>query len=186
MNKKYIINPISRTMKKSFIILLWLPFLVITLASCRQSKNPYSDTSENEWEITQLEEVEPEQTPENTQQETSNQDTLTTASGLKYIITHQGTGEKPMPGQTVTVHYSGYLTDGSKFDSSVERGQPYSFVLGQGQVIRGWDEGIALLNPGTKAKLIIPHSLAYGERGMPPVIPPGATLIFDVELLGIK
>ncbi len=92
----------------------------------------------------------------------------------------------PKIGKTVSVHYSGFLLDGSLFDSSVERGQPFDFPLGQGRVIKGWDEGIALLHKGDKAKLIIPYSLAYGENGRAPIIPPKATLIFDVQLVNIK
>lgn len=109
-----------------------------------------------------------------------------TQSGLMYISDNLGTGVAPAAGDTVLVHYDGYLLDGSKFDSSRDRGQPLPFVLGTGQVIRGWDEGIALLKVGGKAKLIIPYYLAYGEQGYPPVIPPKATLVFDVELVDVK
>tara|TARA_B100000519_G_C14224374_1_gene429238 strand:- start:434 stop:1417 length:984 start_codon:yes stop_codon:yes gene_type:complete len=109
-----------------------------------------------------------------------------TSSGLKYIITKQGSGPRPKQGQTVSVHYAGYLTDGSKFDSSFDRNQPIEFPIGTGRVIKGWDEGIMLLNVGTKAKLIIPSDLGYGPRGAGGVIPPNATLIFDVELLELK
>lgn len=114
-------------------------------------------------------------------------DTITTPSGLK-VVMFEKHPENPLPsaGQTVEVHYSGFNTDGSMFDSSVERDQPFSFILGRGQVIKGWDEGIALLHKGETAKLIIPYNLAYGENGRPPVIPPKATLIFDVQLLDIK
>lgn len=110
-------------------------------------------------------------------------DTLTTESGLKYIVLNEGTGEHPQKGDMVKVHYSGFLEDGKMFDSSVERGTPFAFPLGKGYVIKGWDEGIALLKKGGKAKLIIPYQLGYGENGNPPVIPPSATLIFDVELV---
>ncbi|MDQ3190704.1 MAG: FKBP-type peptidyl-prolyl cis-trans isomerase [Bacteroidota bacterium] len=113
-------------------------------------------------------------------------DTITTETGLKYIKINETKGEQPTAGSTVFVHYTGYLTNGSVFDSSVERGQPFSFPIGQGRVIPGWDEGIAKLKVGEKAQLIVPHNLGYGERGFPPVIPENATLIFDVELVEIK
>ncbi len=116
-------------------------------------------------------------------QEMTQGDTITTASGLKYVITHKGTGKKAAAGQKVKVHYTGKLTDGKVFDSSVERGQPFEFQLGAGQVIRGWDEGLALLSIGDKATLIIPSELGYGPNGAGGVIPPNATLIFDVELI---
>ena len=109
----------------------------------------------------------------------------TTKDGLKYVIINEGTGPKAKAGQTVTVNYTGYLESGKKFDSSVERDEPFTFKLGAHQVIPGWDEGIQLLNKGAKAVLIIPSTLAYGERGVGP-IPPNATIIFDVELLDIK
>ncbi len=110
----------------------------------------------------------------------------TTASGLMYIIERPGDGPQAEKGKTVSVHYAGFLTDGKKFDSSYDRGTPIDFPLGQGRVIPGWDEGIALLKKGGKAKLLIPYNLAYGAAGMPPVIPAFATLIFDVELMDIK
>ena len=110
----------------------------------------------------------------------------TTPSGLTYIITHRGEGRQPQSGETVTVHYTGVLWNGVKFDSSRDRGQPFEFPLGQGRVIKGWDEGIAKLRIGDQATFIIPASLGYGDRGAGGVIPPGATLIFIVELVGIK
>jgi FKBP-type peptidyl-prolyl cis-trans isomerase len=109
-----------------------------------------------------------------------------TPSGLHYIIEEQGTGAKAEKHKNVSVHYTGALTNGQVFDSSHKRNQPITFPLGMGRVIKGWDEGIALLNVGGKAKLIIPYFLAYGEEGRPPVIPAKATLIFDVELTDVK
>jgi len=111
---------------------------------------------------------------------------ITTASGLKYIDLVVGTGESPKPSQIVIVHYTGTLENGTKFDSSVDRGQPYQFPIGLGKVIKGWDEGLMSMKVGGKRKLIIPPDLAYGAAGRPPVIPPSSTLIFEVELLGVR
>jgi len=109
-----------------------------------------------------------------------------TASGLKYIDTTAGTGPTPQPGQLVSVNYTGWLSDGSKFDSSLDRGTPIEFQFGTGQVIPGWEEGLSTMQAGGKRRLIIPPDLAYGEAGSPPAIPPNAELTFDVELLAIK
>ena len=111
---------------------------------------------------------------------------IVTPSGLKYIDTEVGTGDSPTTGQTVKVHYTGTLTDGKKFDSSLDRGQPFSFKIGVGKVIKGWDEGVATMKVGGKRTLIIPPDLGYGERGAGGVIPGNATLLFDVELLGVN
>lgn len=132
------------------------------LGACQKSK-PVTEVSSNQ-EVT----VGPEQT---------------TASGLKYVILKEGTGPQPKKGYQVTVHYTGWLTDGKKFDSSVDRGSPFQFNLGVGEVIPGWDEGVSLMKIGEKRKLIIPPNLGYGARGAGGVIPPNATLIFEVELL---
>ena len=111
---------------------------------------------------------------------------ITTESGLQYIDEVVGEGDSPMEGEMVTVHYTGKLTNGKVFDSSVKRNEPFSFVIGVGQVIKGWDEGVITMQPGGKRTLIIPPDLGYGSRGAGGVIPPNATLIFDVELIAIR
>jgi FKBP-type peptidyl-prolyl cis-trans isomerase FkpA len=111
---------------------------------------------------------------------------VTTQSGLKYEDTKEGSGAEAAKGDTVDVHYTGWLKDGKKFDSSKDRGKPFSFTLGAGQVIKGWDEGVQGMKIGGVRKLIIPPDLAYGQRGAGGVIPPNAELTFEVELLKIK
>jgi peptidylprolyl isomerase len=115
---------------------------------------------------------------------------MTTSSGLKITDTQAGTGASPKTGQTCVMHYTGWLYQdgkkGAKFDSSVDRGQPFEFPIGTGRVIKGWDEGVASMKVGGKRTLIIPPELGYGARGAGGVIPPNATLLFEVELLGVK
>jgi peptidylprolyl isomerase len=115
---------------------------------------------------------------------------MTTPSGLQITDSKVGTGASPKPGQICVMHYTGWLYEngakGKKFDSSLDRGQPFEFPIGQGRVIAGWDEGVATMKVGGKRTLIIPPALGYGARGAGGVIPPNATLIFDVELLGVK
>ena len=110
---------------------------------------------------------------------------VTTESGLKYVDEKEGDGKSPTKGKKVTVHYTGTLADGKKFDSSRDRGQPFQFVIGVGQVIKGWDEGVMTMKVGGQRKLTIPAALGYGARGAGGVIPPNADLQFDVELLGV-
>ena len=114
----------------------------------------------------------------------------TTSSGLQYEDTQMGGGAAPARGQTCVMHYTGWLwvngAKGAKFDSSVDRGRPFEFPLGQGRVIKGWDEGVATMKIGGKRTLLIPPELGYGARGAGGVIPPNATLLFEVELLGVK
>lgn len=112
-------------------------------------------------------------------------DAKPTESGLYYIRTKKGSGAKPKNGEKVKVHYTGTLLDGTKFDSSVDRGEPFEFPIGQGRVIKGWDEGIAMMQKGEKGILVIPSSIGYGPRGSGPVIGPYSTLVFEVELIDI-
>jgi len=116
----------------------------------------------------------------------SNENVVTTPSGLKYVDIKEGTGATPQSGQTVEVHYTGTLENGTKFDSSSDRNTPFKFKLGIGQVIKGWDEGISTMKVGGQRRLIIPPELGYGARGAGGVIPPNATLIFLVDLLGVS
>lgn len=111
---------------------------------------------------------------------------VTTQSGLRYEDLVVGTGASPQPGQEVTVHYTGVLEDGTKFDSSLDRGEPFKFTIGVGRVIKGWDEGVMTMKVGGKRKLVIPPQLGYGARGAGGVIPPNATLVFEVELLSVN
>ena len=111
---------------------------------------------------------------------------MKTASGLEYEVITEGSGESPKTGQTAVVHYVGTLLSGQKFDSSRDRGTPFEFPLGMGRVIKGWDEGVALMKVGETAKFTIPALLGYGVSGAGGVIPPNATLVFEVELVGIK
>ncbi len=113
-------------------------------------------------------------------------DEVTTQSGLKYIDTVVGSGAQPQAGQTAVVHYTGWLLDGKKFDSSKDRGQPFSFPVGRGRVIKGWDEGVATMRVGGTRRLTIPPQLGYGAQGAGGAIPPNATLTFEVELLEVK
>jgi peptidylprolyl isomerase len=112
--------------------------------------------------------------------------TVVLPDGLKYVDLKVGSGPLPAPGQTVRVHYVGRLLDGTKFDSSRDRHQPFEFALGEGRVIPGWDEGVKTMRVGGRRKLIVPPQLAYGDQGAGDKIPPNATLVFDIELLGVE
>ncbi|HEX7286899.1 MAG TPA: FKBP-type peptidyl-prolyl cis-trans isomerase [Candidatus Angelobacter sp.] len=110
----------------------------------------------------------------------------TTASGVEYWDIKVGTGKTAVAGKKLSMHYTGWFPDGKKFDSSVDRDEPFPFTLGKGEVIKGWDEGVAGMKVGGKRQLKIPPAAGYGARGAPPIVPPNATLIFDVELLDVK
>jgi len=153
-------------MKKSYILLIFVTLLSSFFISCKNDAQREIDDR-------------------NAYLEANNINVAPTASGLYYVETEEGTGEQAKAGDVVKVHYSGYLLDGTKFDSSFDRNEPFEFELGAGQVIKGWDEGIALMKEGGKATLIIPHDLAYGPNGYS-IIPPYSTLVFDVELVEIK
>ena len=148
---------------------------------------PASDTVESTAQASPTPTIETEnKTPQASDNKMSEEKIVTTPSGLKYEVLQEGSGATPENGQTVTVHYTGTLEDGSKFDSSRDRGQPFQFKVGIGQVIQGWDEGLSTMKVGERRKFIIPPDLGYGASGAGGVIPPNATLIFDVELLGIN
>lgn len=132
----------------------------------------------------QKEEAQP--TAEKAVQSKAGSEAVTTASGLSYTDMVEGTGAAPTSGKNVTVHYTGMLEDGTKFDSSVDRGQPFVFRIGAGEVIPGWDEGVISMKVGGKRRLVIPPHLGYGTAGAGGVIPPNATLIFEVELLDVE
>src|SRR5215212_10255379 len=151
-------QPRRRSRMIGLVIVVGAAVLAVVLAACTQSQSPAGGGSGGGQEVT-------------------------TPSGLKYTDTKVGTGAEAKAGQTVSVHYTGTLTDGKKFDSSKDRGQPFNFPLGAGRVIKGWDEGVAGMKVGGVRKLTIPSNLGYGAQGAGGVIPPNATLVFDVDLL---
>lgn len=158
---------------------LWIPY---ELAYGEQGRGPIPPATNL---IFDVEVIDAEEVKRPEPFNVAGRDTLETETGLRYIKVNEGMGDFPEDGQVVRVHYTGFLMNGNIFDSSVERGQPFRFLLGRRQVIAGWDEGVALMKPGARYRFIIPPDLAYGERAMGP-IPSNATLIFDVELLSVE
>lgn len=159
---------------------LWLAAMVgLALAGCQQTGT--TETSSTGTAATRA----PSASAPATSGATEGQE-RTLAGGLKVTDIKVGSGQMAEPGNQVAVHYTGWLTDGIKFDSSLDRGEPYAFKLGTGAVIRGWDEGLKGMRVGGKRKLTIPSALAYGADGRPPLIPPDATLVFEVELMDVK
>ncbi len=161
------------TLKKSRFVFAALSLLALMAANCSALAWPHKQDPKNL--IPQVYPIGPD-----------TEGFYITRSGLKFKDLTKGEGARPQTGQTVVVHYTGWLTDGQKFDSSLDRGQPFEFVIGKGTVIKGWDEGVKGMHVGGKRRLVIPSRLGYGENGAGASIPPNATLIFEVELLGIK
>ncbi|MBD3226325.1 MAG: FKBP-type peptidyl-prolyl cis-trans isomerase [Caldithrix sp.] len=163
---------------RKLISYFMIPFIMMLMLSCGSDKQKDSAEQQSGNEAARKK--------ANTKDFSIPEDAVTTESGLKYVELKEGSGDQPQTGQKVVVHYTGWTMDGKKFDSSVDKGQPFSFTIGKGEVIAGWDEGISTMKEGGKRRLFIPSELAYGERGIPGVIPPNAMLVFDAELLSIE
>jgi peptidylprolyl isomerase len=162
--------------------------LILLCAACAQPPADTVATTDTTPTVAMTETTAPPAAPAGAAMDTFSMPTnlQTTPSGLQYTIDTPGTGAQPQAGQLVTVHYTGWLTDGTKFDSSHDRGRPIEFPLGQGRVIKGWEEALAAMKVGEKRTIVIPPDLAYGAPGRGGVIPPNATLVFKVELVGVR
>ncbi|MCX6641186.1 MAG: FKBP-type peptidyl-prolyl cis-trans isomerase [bacterium] len=166
-------------MKKLIPFLLVIAMIVV---GCNKKEEP-ADREARRAARAQKEQAAQPKSPETL---TQGGEMITTASGLQYQELVAGSGVEAQAGKVASVHYTGWLTNGTKFDSSIDRGHPFDFQVGVGQVIKGWDEGVQGMKVGGKRKLIIPPNLGYGDNGAGTLIPPGATLIFEVELLDVK
>jgi peptidylprolyl isomerase len=170
-------------------ILTILALAAFTFAACNSTKQPEQPAAPSE-PAPQTTAPAPQEVPKEAAEVAKpaapEPKMVTTPSGLKYQELAVGKGPMPKAGSRVMVHYTGWLTNGQKFDSSVDRNQPFTFTLGRGEVIKGWDEGVATMHSGGKRKLIVPPSLGYGAKGFDALIPPNATLVFEVELLGFQ
>jgi len=187
-HSKEITNFASKITKMKYLVLLLIAFAFGCGEKKGDNKTQPTDAQNATTNTNTATEQKTTQTVENTKSGfkpyiVDSTKVKTTKSGLKYIIVEEGTGNVPKKGEKVIANYHGMLTDGSVFDSSFDRGQPFEFNVGQNQVIKGWDEGFQLFKVGTRARLIIPSELGYGAQGSPPKIPGGATLWFDVQLL---
>jgi len=166
----------------------WLALAALaTAVGCQQNKTTTSDAGATGGETATTSESAPAPAPAAAESPSAGGQEVTMPNGLKYLDLVVGSGAVAETGKSVSVHYTGWLTDNTKVDSSVDRGQPYAFILGAGEVIRGWDEGVKGMRVGGKRKLTIPPDLGYGANPRPGgPIPPNATLVFDVELLGVN
>jgi len=173
-------------MKKLMLGLLCVS--VVFMLGCGGTKKAEGDKAETEAGKKEMKAEDPHADHGHvTEMTKASGDTVTTDSGLQYIDIKVGDGDSPKTGDNVSVHYTGWLkANGRKFDSSKDRHQPFNFPIGKGRVIKGWDEGVASMKVGGLRQLIIPPELGYGDRGAGAVIPPGAALVFDVELLGLN
>ncbi len=169
------------------ILRLLLAFMLLTGVACTDETDKGKETTDKiALDTVKAAETKGKEMADQKKSGNTELEMQTTKSGLKYQIVKDAKGPKPEKGDLVIVHYTGTLPDGTKFDSSRDRGKPFSFQVGTGQVIPGWDEGLMMMGSGDNWILTIPPELAYGERGVPGVIPPNSTLIFDVELLEVK
>lgn len=173
----------SKVVSTIIVIIVVLAFALGLVYLFMKNKNIVSGESGNQSPVAQSS---PEAQNTTVAPATSNMPQASASNGLKIEDEKVGTGAEAVAGKSVTVNYVGTLLDGTKFDSSYDRNQPFTFNLGAGEVIKGWDQGVAGMKIGGKRKLTIPSDLGYGAAGAPPVIPPNATLVFEVELLGVK